>query len=328
VTGKTNERQGAFMLSFDLELIWGTLDLYGPEAFRERCETERRVVIDRLLAMLEEFKVPATWFVVGHLFLDRCDGSNGLKHPEIVRPAHAWSQGDWFRHDPGGREETAPTFLARSVIAKIRNCRVPQEIGCHSFSHVIFGDAGCSRETALSEVAACMRAARGIGLEPRAFAFPRNSVGHLDVLTEHGFTSFRGPEPRWYTSRWCPTFVRRAAHVVDVLAATEPPVVAPERTPDGLWNIPGSMIFLPMHGVRRHIPVSMRVRRARKGLAAAVRRGRIFHLWLHPTNLVDSMEPLFAGLREVLAEAAGLRDRGMLSITPMSAAMGDAAPGG
>jgi peptidoglycan/xylan/chitin deacetylase (PgdA/CDA1 family) len=323
----TTRGPGVFMLSLDLELIWGTLDLYGPDAFRERCETERAVVIDRLLALLEEFEIPATWFVVGHLFLDHCDGDQP-KHPEIVRPTHSWVRGDWFRHDPGGSEEAAPTFFGRSVVTKIRNCRVPQEIGCHSFSHVIFGDAGCSQETARSEVAACIRAASELGLEPRAFAFPRNSVGHLEVLKELGFVCYRGPEPRWYGTRRWPSILRRIVHVLNVVATTEPPVVAPQRTPSGLWNIPGSMIFLPMHGLRRHIPVSRRVRRARKGLEAAVRRGRIFHLWLHPTNLVDSMEPLFGGLREVLAHAAELRDRHLLEMRPMTAEALAAAPRG
>jgi peptidoglycan/xylan/chitin deacetylase (PgdA/CDA1 family) len=309
---------GVFMLSFDLELIWGTLDIFGPEPFREKCETERRVVIDRLLRLLEEFEIPATWFVVGHLMLDRCNGA-GPRHPEIVRPAHAWVRGDWFRHDPGGGEETAPLFLARGIVEKIRSCRVRQEIGCHSFSHVIFGDAGCSRAAAASDVAACVRVASELGIPLRSFAFPRNSIGHLDVLEEHGFSSFRGPEPRWYANRRWPGFVRRAAHIIDVLTTAAPPVVLPERTSTGLWNVPGSMIYLPSHGIRRYIPVSLRVRRALKGLDAAVRHARVFHLWLHPTNLVDDMDALFDGLHQVFTRAAVLRESDALVFRAMSA---------
>jgi hypothetical protein len=33
--------RGAFVLSLDFELIWGTMDLLGPEAFRAACERER-----------------------------------------------------------------------------------------------------------------------------------------------------------------------------------------------------------------------------------------------------------------------------------------------
>jgi peptidoglycan/xylan/chitin deacetylase (PgdA/CDA1 family) len=309
--------RGIFTLSLDLELIWGTLDLYGPEGFRARCETERRFVIDRLLELLVEFQIPATWCIVGHLFLDHCGSEGGKKHPEIVRPTHSWVTGDWFKYDVDASEETAPVFFGRSVVAKIRACPIPQEIGAHSFSHVIFGDVGCSRETALSEVAACVQAGRTLGITMRSFSFPRNQVGHKEVIRQAGFVCFRGPEPQWYRGSAWPGFLKRAMHLLEVVLATTPPVVVPEQTEQGLWNIPGSMIFFPMHGPRRHIPMSRRVRRALKGLDAARRQNRVFHLWLHPTNLADEMEEMFAGLRAVFSEAADLRTRGLLSIAPM-----------
>lgn len=308
---------GVFTISIDFELIWGTLDLFGREGFRSACELERKVVIDRLLDLFIEFNIPATWCVLGHLLLDQCALEDGRKHPDIVRPAHSWSRGDWFDNDPCGSEESAPLFFGRTLIEKIRACPVPQEIGCHSFSHVIFGDSGCSRETAETEIAACVKAGRELGFEMRSFAFPRNEVGHLDVLKEYGFVSYRGPEPKWYEGKSWPTALKRLGHLWDVLVAAEPPVLLPERTEVALWNIPGSMIYFPMHGLRRYIPVSRRVKRAIKGLNAAVDQRRIFHLWFHPTNLADEMEAMFSGLRSILDRASFLRARNQLAILPM-----------
>jgi len=320
---RTEERlelkKGVFTVSIDFELIWGTLDLFGPEGFRSACERERMVVIDRLLDLFVEFDVPATWCVLGHLMLDRCSPEEGLKHPEIVRPSHSWFQGDWFENDPCGNEASAPMFFGRSLVEKIRACSVPQEIGCHSFSHVIFGDPGCSRETAETEIGACIKAGRDLGIEMRSFAFPRNAVGHLDVLKKNGFASYRGPEPHWYEGKGLPTTVRRLAHLWDVLMATEPPVVLPQRTDSGVWNIPGSMIYFPMHGVRKFIPGSRRVKRALKGLNAAAERKQIFHLWFHPTNFADEMEAMFSGLRSILDYASSLRASDRLTIVPMGA---------
>src|SRR5580765_3176526 len=91
--------RGVFIISIDFELIWGTLDLFGPDKFRRACETERNDVIDQLLALFVEFEIPATWCVLGHLFLDRCGSTDGRKHPEIVRPSHAWHPRDWFRSE-------------------------------------------------------------------------------------------------------------------------------------------------------------------------------------------------------------------------------------
>src|SRR5260221_8762760 len=156
--------RGVFTLSLDFELIWGTLDLFGPQAFRRVCEIERHLVIDRLLSLLEEFELPATWCILGHLFLDSCRREGGLAHADIHRPRHAWARGDWFAQDPCRDERTDPTFYGRSLVEKIRACRAHQEIGSHSFSHVIFGDSGCSPETAETELRACVRGAKESGI--------------------------------------------------------------------------------------------------------------------------------------------------------------------
>lgn len=304
--------KGVFTLSLDFELIWGTLDLFGPDGFRSACEREREVIIDRLLALVEEFQIPATWCIVGHLFLDRCDG----EHKDIVRPNHAWFPRDWFAFDPGSDAEKDPIFYGRDLVEKILACPVRQEIGSHSFSHVIFSDRGCSRATAESELRACVKAAREMGVEMRSFVFPRNEVGHLELLGEYGFRCYRGPEPHWY-EKW-PGPVRRLAHLWDVITAAEPPVVLPLRTEAGVWNVPGSMIYFPMHAARRYIPMSLRVRRATRGLEAAARERKVFHLWFHPTNLADGMEEMFAGLRAIFERAAELRREGRIAFRTMS----------
>jgi peptidoglycan/xylan/chitin deacetylase (PgdA/CDA1 family) len=314
-----NLERGVFTLSLDLELIWGTLDLLGPDVFRERCKIERAFVIDRLLDLFVEFEIRATWCVVGHLLLDRCYGDNGRKHPEIVRPQHAWCRGDWFQHDPDGTEVEAPEFLGRSLVEKIRRCPVPQEIGSHSFSHVIFGDAGCSRETARAEIEACIKLGTRMGLSMHSFSFPRNQIGHSEILAEYGFACFRGLEPSWYRRPGVPTAIQRLAHLLENVTVARPPVVLPRRTLEGLVEIPGSMVYFPAHGLRRLIPVSWRVRRALKGLNAAVRQNRIFHLWMHPTNLADETEALFEGLRQILEHVSRCRDRGAIDVMPMVA---------
>ncbi|HEY6403179.1 MAG TPA: hypothetical protein VI479_17295 [Blastocatellia bacterium] len=192
-----------------------------------------------------------------------------------------------------------------------------QEIGSHSFSHVIFADEGCSRETARSEMKECLRLSKEMGIELRSFAFPRNEVGHAEVLRETGFTCYRGPEPNWYESSKTPEMMRRIMRLVDVLRAAKPPVVLPEKTESGLWNIPGSAIYFPMHGARRYIPLSLRVKRAVKGLNAAAQEKKIFHLWFHPTNMADEPDAMFAGLRAIMRHSASLREQGKLRYATM-----------
>lgn len=306
--------RGVFTLSLDFELVWGALDLHGPSGFRDACLRERAGVVDRLLGLLAEFEVSASWLTVGHLMLERCDG----RHADVARPAHAWSRGDWFADDPGGDETAAPLFFGRSLIERIRACPVPQEIGGHSFSHVIYGDAGCSRAAAESDLDALVAAAAGMGLSLASFSFPRNRVGHQDALAPRGFQVFRAPEPGWhFHSR--SALLRRLGHLADVALARCPPAVFPRREADGIVSVPGSMIYFPMHGLRRFLPVSVRVRRARKGLAEAVRRRGVFHLWTHPTNLADETEAMFGGLRAILSEVRALRERGQMDVRTLGA---------
>jgi hypothetical protein len=102
-------------------------------------------------------------------------------------------------------------------------------------------------------------------------------------------------------------------------------VGVPEEVLPGLWNIPGSMIYFPMHGRRRHIPLSRRVARAVKGLNAAAEQRRIFHLWFHPTNLAFETDAMFDGLCDIFERASALRDRGDLSVKPMGEIVADQA---
>jgi hypothetical protein len=89
------------------------------------------------------------------------------------------------------------------------------------------------------------------------------------------------------------------------------------RARAGVWNIPGSMMYFPMHGRRRHLPVSVRVRRAIKGLERAAAEHAIFHLWFHPTNLADESERMFSGLRAIFERVSALRAAGRLRAAPM-----------
>ena len=214
--------RGVFTISLDFELIWGTLDLFGPDKFRRDCEIERESVIDRLLALFAEFDVAATWCILGHLFLDGCVPVRGHKHPEIFPPRHSWLSGDWFAHDPCTGPDGDRIFYGRELVEKIKACPVPQEIGSHSFSHVIFGDSGCLRATAESEIRECVRLAAQQGLALHSFAFPRNEVGYLDVLRQHGFWCYRGPEPNWYENPSVPPLLRRILRLTAVLTAASP----------------------------------------------------------------------------------------------------------
>jgi peptidoglycan/xylan/chitin deacetylase (PgdA/CDA1 family) len=286
---------GIFTISLDFELIWGTLDKPKHARFRRLCAIEREVVIDRLLALFNEYRISATWCTVGHLFLSSKD-RNGIRVAD----------------------EEAPIFYGRDLLEKIRSCPTPQEIGSHSFTHRIFNDPRCTRAVAEQEMADSVRVARAIGLELKSFVYPRNKIGHVDVLPGYGFTSFRGQDATWYSHTPQRRWFHRAGHLLDMFCATTPPTVMPEWHPAGIWEIPGSMLYTPSHGFRRIVPARARVHRARKGLRAAADQKRMFHLWFHPTDVVVRNKAMIDGLRQILETASALREAGRLNILSMS----------
>ncbi|MDP2307732.1 MAG: polysaccharide deacetylase family protein [Pseudomonadota bacterium] len=310
-----------FTLSLDFELAWGSRDLQGmrPEDLApllRMARVTRDRVFGALLDLLGTHGVVATWATVGHLFLSSAARVDGVLHPDVVPPRHAWRRQPWFDGVPAGAEADHPEFYGRSLVVRLRDAG--QEIGSHSFSHPIFGDPGCSPQTADTELSRCVAEASELGIQLRSFVFPRNVVGHTEVLARHGFTCWRGPEPVWYRHGAVPGPISRLAHLADVARAGRPPTVLPFRDRNGLWCIPASASFLPIDGVRRLIPMSRRVDRGIRGLEQAARDRRICHLWLHPINLASDPSAMLAGLERVLAQAARLRDAGTLEILPMA----------
>lgn len=191
--------------------------------------------------------------------------------------------------------------------------RLPHLQPCHVRRSEVHGsDRG-------TETAKCVQLAEERGLKLRSFVFPRNRVGHLPVLARHGFAVYRGPSPRWFDQPETPRLLRKIGHLADIFTARTPPAVEATPSVDGLVNLPASMLFTPAFGMRRFVPVWLRVLRARRGLREAVKQGKVFHLWFHPTDLAVRPEAMLQGLRQVLETADELRRAGELAILPMGA---------
>ena len=304
--------RGVFVLSLDFELVWGSRDLADdPSALVRASHRTRAEVFQQLLTLLTDHDIVATWATVGHLFRDRCG-----RAPDPP-PDHDWWPRPWFWGVPEGTEAEHPAWCGRSLVEALRDAG--QEVGSHSYSHVIFGDPGCSRQTAEAELVRVVAEAEALGLALRSFVFPRNIPGHVDLLARHGFTCWRPQEPTWYHRHPVPRPLQRLAHLAEVATARRPPTVMPSRDAHGLWCIPASGTFLPLEGVRRVIPVRQRVRRCIRGIDEAVRNGQISHLYLHPVNGAANPRVYLDALAQVFSHAARLRDQGKLDILPMAA---------
>jgi peptidoglycan/xylan/chitin deacetylase (PgdA/CDA1 family) len=309
--------RGVLVVSFDTELAWGHAHVRPTPAIDAAGERE---VIGAALEVLDRHGITATWAVVGHLFLEACAPEAGRAHPEIVRPG-GWDAGagdgeDWFAVDPGGTAADHPGYYGPDVIGAIASCATAQEIASHSFSHMDAGDARCTDAAFASELDRSREVAAAAGVDLRSFVFPRNSIGHVDLLAPRGFRAFRGPRPAPFASAG--TAARRVLRAVDKVVPLSGSAAWPSRRADGLWDIPQTVLFAPAEGRRRHLPVEVWTWGPRRRIAQAARSRSLVHLWLHPSNLADDPARGIDALDRVCRDAARRRDAGRLDVCTMA----------
>lgn len=129
---------GIVTFSMEIELGWGVHDTRNFYRLSENGQEERKY-LSELLGVLEENKIRFSFDVVGHLFLEECDGQHNSPHSE-----------GWFQADPGTNYQTAGLFYAPDIIRNIDSTPIEHEICTHTFSHALFDEI--SRETCAWEL--------------------------------------------------------------------------------------------------------------------------------------------------------------------------------
>lgn len=190
-------KKGVVVFSSDLELSWAWRYAKERVNISELAKRERNNTTV-ILEMLDTYRIPITWAIVGHLFLDQCEKMDGNKaHPDMIRPGYFENQywkfksGDWYDGDPCSNYLNSPEWYAPDLIENILKANVQHEIACHSFSHIDFSDQNCSSKLAYSEIHKCLELAKKFNIEMKSMVFPGNTYGNLLVLRELGFICYR-----------------------------------------------------------------------------------------------------------------------------------------
>jgi peptidoglycan/xylan/chitin deacetylase (PgdA/CDA1 family) len=288
--------RGSLTISIDVEILWGVWDLAAKKVERH-CAGLERTITKRLLELFAKYDVRATWAVVARL-LDDDRGFDGLRGPAEC----------WFAPD---------------IIEAIQRDPVDHEIGSHSYRHIYFHAS--TREEVLDDLrrAAAVHAVHGLPFT--SFVFPRNQVGHLDVLEEVGLKVFRSTDAGLL--RWAERRVGRLRPVFNLAEkalALPSPVVHPVLHDNGLIELPSSMLLMARTGMRRLVHPRALARKLTAGVHRAAREGANFHLWFHPSNFYAETDEQLDILERGLMEAASLRDRGELEIRTMGDFVGAA----
>jgi hypothetical protein len=270
--------QPTVVISLDLELTWGTFDLYFNDELFKMSRWTHDVGVPNLLRHLTCNGISASWAIVGAMMRRSLSDVSGL--PEVN---YGHFSRPWFSYVPKEADESShPEWFGASLVEMIRKATPEQEIGFHSFSHVPFGYSGMTPERAIAEYHYCAQTAREVGIPTTCFVFPRNSVAYLSELRDAGFTCFRDLDE--LPVRFASPKLTSIGMIVADFAGLSPRTIEPSLK-EGVVAIPGSLLIRCAAGWRKYIPDSMRLRRLRKGLERVRRGGGVFHVWFHPENL-------------------------------------------
>lgn len=251
-----------------------------------------------MLHLLEQYNVPSTWAVLGHLFLDHCEKHNGVPHPHMPR----FKKG-WFSCDPCTDIGQHPLFYGRDVIRRIVESPVENELGYHTFSHVPLSE--CDRMVAQAEIAEGLKLANECGLTLKSFVFPKNKIGNVQVLKEHHFKIYRGPNR---AGRHINQTLLRRVPLFFVTHSVPPPVEPIWR--EGIWELPSSMKF-QSDSFSAALPF-----RAKNGISQAIKENKIFHVFIHPEDFVAN-PALLDKFKRMLQFLATKRDQSQIAVTTM-----------
>jgi peptidoglycan/xylan/chitin deacetylase (PgdA/CDA1 family) len=285
------DSQGTVVISVDAELGWGYHDHESLPSWLDAARAGWLELVD----LCDAYEIPTTWAFVGHLLLEDCDGRHS-DHP--LSP-------EWFARERGAWADRPDLRFGPDLVTAVRDADVKHELACHTFSHVPFGNPDVPRPVAEAEIETCLRLAAERDISLSSFVFPRNAVGHRDVLADYGFECYRGKRPDAGSN--LPLERQLSKLVGGVTRPAVPPLVDATIDEYGLVDVPASLYLFNFEGIGRRFVETIRddfvVRSVRRGLDAVAGTDRILHLWLHPNNLrtdsdVDRLQRVFEAIRE------------------------------
>jgi hypothetical protein len=271
---KIGPHAGAVIISIDFELRWGMRHVLGDASHRydgciRRAPQAAALLLDELLRR----KLRATWAAVGAL---ACSGWDEYWARAPDSPAYADTSlriGRAIqRLDPTGE-----LHFCRPELLSIANAP-GQELGCHTFSHLLCGRPGSTVGDLDRDLSACTALWQELfGRGPVSFVYPCNEQRWTARLSSHGVRVVR-TAARGQLCGSIP-FGRLMGAALDVVR--RPLSHVPSVGAGGIIETEGSRF------VRFGLPIPLSTSHFERAIAAvrALEPGRVLHFWWHPHNL-------------------------------------------
>lgn len=168
----------------------------------------------------------------------------------------------------------------KQIIASV----IPHDLGAHTFTHVDLSSTTCTDDIARDEILQCIEVVKK-AKSPVTFVFPWNREGHLLLLKEYGFITYRGNK----TAK----------------------LAYPSKTQQ-LWDI--HQTYFLTEKSAREVNVILTL------IDSAISYGHVLHIWSHPWNIsIDQNVGRFIEkvMDPLLSYAARKRSHGSLWVCTM-----------
>ncbi|WP_245739755.1 polysaccharide deacetylase family protein [Thermoflavimicrobium dichotomicum] len=310
---------GTLLITLDFELYWGVRDQLTKKAYAKNILGVQSVV-PALLELFKQYKIHATWAIVGFLFFKNKQELIAELPEKFPGYTNQNLSPYPYIDTLDSIESEDPFHFAPSLIKRI-STYPDQEIGTHTFSHYYCLEKGQTIDEFEEDLKKAITIAKRFGWKPKSIVFPRNQVNpeYLPVLRKLGITSYRGNESSWLykpTNQDDRRFLKRGLRLIDsyLNLSGHNTYAVHELNKEVPLNLPSSR-FLRPYAKRFRIFESMRLRRICSDLTYAAKKGEIYHLWWHPHNFGANLDENVSFLKKIFDHFLNLKmEYGMKSM--------------
>lgn len=267
---------GVFTLSLDCEGLWGVADHLGAStaSINQNSLSEVYTYIEDVLS---HHSIKATYAFTTLFTQDEADI---LKYKDIIK-SYINEQDEWYKYIYSAlQNESLNGWLGRELYLQAK--QNGHEIAWHGFTHHPLGQ-NTKKNIVEFEIAESIKIFKKESLSVNSIVFPRNDVGHLQLLNNSGFNVYRSgviEQSRLHSNKYY--------RVLDELNILKPSQKFKQSKNNPMISLPAGYFLNWPNGPRRLIPSEVTYKRWDHILRSASRKSAQAHMWFHPHNMITA----------------------------------------
>ena len=307
--------KGIFIISLDFELMWGNIESWTVDGYGKTHVANVRKVILRMLELLQQWHVKATFDIVGLIMQKHGD----VEIPSVVPSYTKKTLSPYENIINNIKKKDEQLYFAPDIIDTLKSSPYV-EIGTQTYCHYYCQEEGQTLEQFDADIETACRVAKRRDIVLKSIVFPRNQIlkEYLAICKKYGLTSYRGNAMKFFDvpQSFFDKYKNRVFRLIDsylnISGFTSYNIDSYE---DEIMNIPASR-FLRPYSRRLFFLEGLKISRIKKEMKYAARHNEIYHLWWHPHNFGGDLKKNFELVEKIFKFYKELNEEyGMQSMT-------------